>query len=82
MNYLRVLVYCLPIGLFWDINYASYGGAIAAQMGILMAEVSSSSYLLRRDRILFPLQNFMLLVVHLCIITIGLAESVKYSEVS
>jgi hypothetical protein len=65
MNYLRVVAYCLPIGLCWDYYYLSYGGAITAQLGILMAEVSSSSYLLRRDRVLFPLQNFMLLIVHL-----------------
>jgi hypothetical protein len=66
MNYLRVVVYCLPIGLFWDYYYLSYGGAINAQLAILMAEVSSSSYLLRRDRILFPLHNFLILIIHLC----------------
>lgn len=66
MNYLRMVVYCLPIGLFWDYYYLAYGGPIIAQMTIIMAEVSSSGYLLRRDRVLFPLQNFLLLIVQLC----------------
>lgn len=35
------------------------------QLFILMAEVSSTGYLLRRDKVLFPLQNFLLVVVHI-----------------
>jgi hypothetical protein len=65
MNFLRVIGYFLPIGLFWDYYYLSYGGAIMGQLFILMAEVSSTGYLLRRDKVLFPLQNFLLVVVHL-----------------
>lgn len=65
MNFLRVIAYFLPIGLFWDYYYLSYGGAIAGQLFILMAEVSSTGYRLRRDKVLFPLQNFLLVVVHL-----------------
>jgi hypothetical protein len=89
MNYFRLFLYFLPIGLSWDFYYASYGGSITAQLMMMMIEVSSTGYILLRDKILFPLQNFMMIMVQLCtsvitqgIITVGLAESVSHSEVS
>lgn len=66
MNYFRLLIYYIPIGASWDFYYASYGGAITSQLLMMMIEVSSTGYVLRRDRILFPLQNFLLVIVHLC----------------
>ena len=36
MNYLRLLIYFVPIGAGWDVLYASYGGPIAAQLFIVM----------------------------------------------
>lgn len=66
LNYLKVLLYCLPIGFFWDYYYLSYGGPITAQLLIIMAEVSSGNYRLRRDRVFFPIQQFLMLIIHLC----------------
>lgn len=66
MNYFRLVIYFLPIGLSWDFYYASFGGAIISQLLIMMMEVSSTGYILLRDKILFPLQNFMMIVVQLC----------------
>ena len=66
MNYFRLLIYFIPIGASWDFYYASYGGAITSQLLMMMIEVSSTGYILRRDRILFPLQNFLVVIMHLC----------------
>lgn len=66
MNYLRLLLFFVPIGASWDFYYASYGGAILAQLIMMMIEVSCSGYTLRRDKILFPLQNFLLMIGQLC----------------
>jgi hypothetical protein len=36
MNYLRLLLFFVPIGASWDFYYASYGGAILAQLIMMM----------------------------------------------
>lgn len=66
MNYFRLIIYYLPIGLSWDFYYASYGGAITSQLIMMMIEISSTGYLLKRDKILFPIQNFLFVIIHLC----------------
>jgi hypothetical protein len=82
MNYLRLFLYFFPIGLVWNCQELSYGGPIASQFLMVMIETSSSGYVLLRDKIIFPLLNFLLIIVQLCVITIGLAESAPYSQLS
>ena len=45
MSYLKVVVYCLPIGLFWDCNELSYGAPMTAQFFWVMAETTSRVYI-------------------------------------
>lgn len=37
MSYIRLIVYCLPIGLFWDCHEMSYGAPLVAQLFWVMA---------------------------------------------
>ncbi len=80
MRYLILVFYFISIGLSWDFYYVSFGGPIIAQLTSLMFEVSSTPYILLRDKIISPLNNFLFVIVHLCnllhylgIITVGLA---------
>lgn len=82
MNYIRLFVYFLPIGLIWDCKELTYGAPIASQFLILIMDTTSSPYILIKDKILFPLLNFLLIAVQMGVITIGLAESAPYSELS
>lgn len=66
MRYIILLFYYLPIGLSWDFYYISFGGPIIAQLTIMMFEVSSTPYILLRDKILSPIHNFLFVIVHLC----------------
>jgi hypothetical protein len=43
----------------------SYGGPIAAQFVMLMIEISSTGYLELRDKILFPIHSFLLMLVQI-----------------
>lgn len=61
MNYLRLLVFFLPIGAAYDLYYLSFGGAIISQLFMMMIEVSSPAYSKKRDRFFYPLNNFLLL---------------------
>lgn len=82
MNFLRLVVYCLPIGLFWDCNELSYGAPMAAQFFWVMAETTSRVYLNRTERVAFPVMTFMMIGVHFSLVMVGLAESAPYSPLS
>ena len=71
MNFVRLLVFFVPIGAAYDLYYISFGGAIISQLFMMMIEVSSPGYTSKRD-------NFLLLTMELCIITISLAQSVSH----
>jgi hypothetical protein len=66
MNYFRLaFLFFLPIGAFYDLYYVSFGGPILSQLIIVMLEVSSPGYSRRRDRILCPINNFLLMLMQL-----------------
>ena len=77
MNFVRLLVFFVPIGAAYDLYYISFGGAIISQLFMMMIEVSSPGYTSKRDKFMYPLNNFLLLTMELCIITISLAQSVS-----
>ena len=61
MNYLRLMFFFLPIGAAYDLYYVSFGGPILSQLFMMMIEVSSPGYTKKKDRFLYPLNNFLLL---------------------
>ena len=65
MNYTRLLLYFLVLGVSPSSVYFSYAGPILSQLLILMIEVSSPGYNKRRDRVLYPIQNFLLMLAHI-----------------
>ena len=67
MNYSRlVLLVFLPIGLGYDVEYLCFGGPILGHLLMMMIEVSSPGYTRRKDRILAPLNNFLIMLMILC----------------
>jgi hypothetical protein len=66
LNYLRLLIFFLPIGAGYDLYYISFGGMIISQLFMVMADISCPFYTNRRDKILFPLNNFVLMLIELC----------------
>lgn len=82
MCFLRLLLYFVPIGLIWDCNELAYGGPLASQLLAVMVETTSPAYIQLRDRILFPVMNFLMILVQLSVVNIGLAESAPYSPLS
>jgi hypothetical protein len=67
MNFLRLLLFFVPIGAAYDLYYISFGGAIISQFFMMMIEVSSPGYTNKRDNFFYPLNNFLLLNIELCI---------------
>lgn len=89
IDYLRLLAFFVPIGAGREIYYVSFGGPIFSQLFIMMADISCPHFTYRKDRVLGPLNNFLLLLIELStpfyyvgIISVGLSESVNHSEVS
>lgn len=66
MNYVRLLIFFIPIGSCWDIYYASYGGVIVSQLLMMMIQISCTGYINNRDKILFPINNFLFIAISLC----------------
>ena len=66
MNYTRFLIYFLIIGANQLSTFLPYAGPILSQLIILMIEVSSPVYSSRRDRILYPLLNFLMMLAQIC----------------
>ena len=65
MNYWRFIVFFLPIGMAYDFTYASFGGTIVAQLFYIMFTVSSSGYVKGRDSLVYPLCDFLLMLLQL-----------------
>ena len=65
INYLRLLLFFVPIGAGYEIYYVSFGGAIISQLFIVMADISCPFFWNRRDRVLGPLNNFLLMGLEL-----------------
>ena len=89
MNYLRLLLFFIPIGASYDFSYASFGGVILSQLLYIMLSVSSSGFVKSRDSLVYPLCDFLFMILQLgnflsysAHIAVGLAESVMHSEVS
>jgi hypothetical protein len=89
MNYLRLLLFFVPIGASYDFSYASFGGVIISQLLYIMFSVSSSGFVKSRDSLVYPLCDFLFMILQLgnflsysAHIAVGLAESVMHSEVS
>ena len=61
LNYLRLLIFFIPIGAGYDIRYVCFGGAIFSQLFIVMADISCPYFLNRRDKVFGPLNNFLLM---------------------
>jgi hypothetical protein len=86
MNYLRLLVFYITIGSTYDIDYSAYGGPIASQFFYMMMMVSCTGYTKRRDMLIYPFCDFLLIIIFICnfcyylgTIVIGLAEGIMHS---
>lgn len=79
---MRLFVFFIPIGAAYDFTYGSFGGVIVSQMIYIMFTVSSSGFIKARDSVVYPLCDFLLLILQLSHIAIGLAENVKHTEVT
>lgn len=82
LDCIRQLIFFIPIGAGEELYYVSFGGAIVSQLFITMSDISCPYFLNRRDKIVRPFTNFLLLGIELSIISIGLAQSVSHPEVS
>jgi hypothetical protein len=69
MNYFRlVLFFFIPIGAAYDFYYLGFGGPLLSQLLMMMIEISSPGYLLKRDKVIFPLNNFIIMLMELSIL--------------
>ena len=64
MNYTRIIIYFLVLANY-SYPYLAFGAPIFAQLLVLMIDVSSPAFLRGRDRLLNPLQNFLMVLVHI-----------------
>lgn len=44
MNYFRLLIFFLPIGMSYDLYYSGFGGPLLSQLLMMMIEISSPGY--------------------------------------
>lgn len=65
MNFLRLLIFYVPIGASYDLSYVSFGGVIFAQLLYIMFTVSSSGFIRTRDGISYPFCDFLMMMLHL-----------------
>lgn len=65
VNYLRLLLFFLPIGAGFDLYYVAFGGPLVAQLFMMMADVSCPFFNNRRDRIFMPFGNFLFMLIQL-----------------
>lgn len=70
MNYFRLLIFFLPIGMSYDLYYTGFGGPLLSQLLMMMIEISSPGYELKRDKIMYPVNNFLLMLIELSILTV------------
>ncbi len=89
MNFLRLWIFFLPIGAAYDFTYGSFGGVIVSQLLFVMFSVSSSGFVRSRDSVVYPLCDFLLMILQLSNFTfnsahiaVGLSENVMHSEAS
>lgn len=65
MNYLKYLVAGCCIGFAYDFHYVQFGGVIAAQVIFMMIQISSSGYRLKRNKIVYPIMDFIYVIFFL-----------------
>ena len=65
MNYMRLLVFFIPIGASYDFAYASFGGVIVSQLLYIMFSVSFSGFVKSRDSLVYPLCDFLFMILQL-----------------
>lgn len=51
------------MGFAYDFHYVQFGGVIAGQVFYMMIQISSSGYKLLRNIIIYPILDFMFLIV-------------------
>ena len=65
LDCIRQLIFFIPIGAGEELYYVSFGGAIVSQLFITMSDISCPYFLNRRDKIVRPFTNFLLLGIEL-----------------
>jgi hypothetical protein len=65
VNYIRLLIFFVPIGAGYDLYYLAFGGPLFAQLFMMMADVSCPYFWNRRDRVFMPLGNFLFILLQL-----------------
>ena len=65
MNYLRLLIFFIPIGVVYDFTYASFGGVIVSQLAYIILSVSSSGFVKTRDGLVYPFCDFLFMMLQL-----------------
>ena len=82
MNFIRLFCFFLSIGAATEFSYVQYSVPIVAQVVYIMFGISCPGYIRKRDKIIYVIFEFLMIVIMMNFILIGLAESVKHSEVS
>lgn len=65
MNFGRLLLFYIPIGACSDMTYISFGGLIVSQLFYVMFNVSSSGFLKGRDSFVYPMTDFLIIILQL-----------------
>lgn len=55
----------LCLGFAYDFHYVQFGGVIAAHVMYMMIQISSSGYKTKRDKIIYPLLDFLYVLFYL-----------------
>lgn len=59
MNLLRIMFSHLCVGFAPDFHYVQFGGVIFGQVFYMMIQISCSGYKLTRDKIIYPIIDFV-----------------------
>lgn len=62
MSFLKYFMIGCCIGFGYDFHYVQYGGVIAAHVLFMMIQISSSGYKLKRNKITYPIMDFLFII--------------------
>lgn len=65
MNLGRLIFAHLCLGFAPDFHYVQYGGVIAAHVIYMMVQISSSGYKTKRNKLVYPIIDFLYVVFFL-----------------
>lgn len=82
MNAGRLIFAHLCIGFAIDFHYVQFGGVIAAHVVYMMVQISSSGFKSKRNKLVYPILDFLYVVFYLTFIGVGLIYGVGHLELT